>query len=138
MKFYVVAVLLCATTALAGDPEAVELSRNLQQYHLPSGIVADTLMSDPTSKEVIGYDDVGDSALWTGYYLASEAYRYSVTKDPEALEFAKRTLAGIRKLVDASGTGMLARSIFKVNDPFVDRYLSIEGRDGMGTVTFDG
>src|SRR3954469_10155427 len=100
-------------SAHAGEPEAVELSRNVQQYHLPSGIVADTLMSSPTSKEVIGYDDVGDSALWTGFYLASEAFRYSVTRDPEALEFAKRTLAGIQKLVDAPGSGLLARSVFK-------------------------
>lgn len=46
---------------------------------------------------------VGDGALWTGMYLASQAMRYQVTGDEEALENVKKSLKGLMLLMDITG-----------------------------------
>lgn len=46
---------------------------------------------------------VGDGALWTGMYLASQAMRYQVTGESEALENVKKSLKGLMLLMDITG-----------------------------------
>lgn len=49
------------------------------------------------------HEMVGDGALWTGMYLASEAMRYKVTQDNAALANVKKTLKGLMLLMDITG-----------------------------------
>ncbi|MCA8926169.1 MAG: hypothetical protein KDD82_30460 [Planctomycetes bacterium] len=58
----------------------------------------------------LSYGSPGDSAIWTGHYLAAEAYRYAVTGSSLALDNVGHTLKGIGALIDVNGSsGLLAR-----------------------------
>lgn len=121
------------TTAHAAEADAVALSRHVRQYQMPYGQIAMTMNVEPSSdSELIRYEDVGDTALWSGLYLAAEAFRNSVTHDAESLDAVRNALNGIQLLVDAPGTGYLARSTWPVDGEKVEPYLEIEGRYGMG------
>ena len=65
-----------------------------------------------------------DSAIWTGHYLAAEAFRYAATDSQEALARVREVLGGIQRLFDVTtdaavkngqrvavqGRGLFARS----------------------------
>jgi hypothetical protein len=44
-----------------------------------------------------------DSALWTGTYVASQAYRYRVTRSPEAMANLIRSVQGLMTLMEITG-----------------------------------
>jgi hypothetical protein len=44
-----------------------------------------------------------DSALWTGAYVASQAYRYRVTRSPEAMANLVRSVQGLMTLMEITG-----------------------------------
>ena len=56
-----------------------------QARHLPYGAILDPVLSLPYLSSVVSYTRCGDSALWTGHYMAAEAYRYKVTASADAL-----------------------------------------------------
>ncbi|HEX4923531.1 MAG TPA: hypothetical protein VFV50_05575, partial [Bdellovibrionales bacterium] len=92
-----------------------------------------------TSKDrKIMYLGQGDSALFTGLYLAAESYRYHVTGSDEALSYVRRTLAGIKKLSLISGNGMLARAIYPVDGELVEQFLKTYSPDYIQTGRLDG
>ena len=41
--------------------------------------------SDKNKTKVVRYDDCGDSAAWTGLYLAALAHKFNVTSDTGTL-----------------------------------------------------
>src|SRR5262249_25166510 len=63
------------------------------------------------SDRIVSYTHCGDSATWTGHYLAAEAFRYKVTQSAEALANARRAFLGIQALVDVTGNNVLARCL---------------------------
>ncbi|MEQ1877146.1 MAG: hypothetical protein ABL958_10900 [Bdellovibrionia bacterium] len=133
IRFLVILIATIQITSVArgAQADAERLSETTQAYHLPYNLIFGFLTSDPSNYDILFYDDAGDSALWTGLYLAAEAFRYNVTKDERALTGIRRALDGIDTLSRASGDGYLARSIFKVDGPFVDHYKSVEGGYGL-------
>lgn len=59
-----------------------------------------------------------NSGFWTATYAASQAYRYRVTEDPEALENLKRTMQGMLDLTRITGVpGLFARSYVNLDLP---------------------
>ena len=62
-----------------------------------------------TSNQIVGYSRCGDSALWTGAYLAAESFRYKVTQSPDALKNVRSALAALKGLADVTGDDRLAR-----------------------------
>jgi len=110
--------LLSVLSALAGEPEALAISASIQSRHLPFGTLLDPFYASPTSSEITGYTRCGDSALWTGHYLAAEAFRFRVTASPDALANATRALQGLEGLVDITGNDSLARCRLALNSPF--------------------
>jgi hypothetical protein len=106
--------LVSAQAVCASDFDAVRISDKIQQLHMPYGTVMDPIFasSDPASPDftrIVGYTRAADSALWTGHYLAAEAFRYQVTRSPEALVNAWRALRGIHALLDITGNGVHER-----------------------------
>lgn len=108
---------------LDADPHAVtwaDLQRrldrveaNYERYHDVYGIVWPAWRNDPDAAEPTYYESGGDSALFTGYYLAAAVYRFLVTERPEDLDQVLDALGGIHLLTHASGTpGVLARCVF--------------------------
>lgn len=59
-----------------------------------------------------------NSGFWTATYVASQAYRYKVTGEAEALENLKRTLQGMLDLMRITGVpGLFARSYVNLDLP---------------------
>lgn len=75
-------LLLIATVfpVAASEADALAISAKIQARFLPFGTILEPIYASPTSKQIIDYTDCGDSALWTGAYLAAEAFRYNVTQ----------------------------------------------------------
>lgn len=107
------------------------ISANIQAKHLPFGTILDPIYASPTSDQIIDYTRCGDSALWTGAYLAAEAFRYNVTGSADALTNVKGALAGLQSLVDVTGDNRLARCIVAANSPYA---ASIASQEASNTI----
>src|SRR5579883_3329865 len=113
----------------AAEPDALAISANIQARHMPYGTILDPVFSDPTSDDIVSYTHCGDSALWTGAYLAAEAFRYNVTQDPDALNNVKRALAGLKALADVTGDNRLARCMVPADSPYAAAISSEEAHN---------
>jgi hypothetical protein len=113
------------------EPDALAISARIQARHLPFGTIADPIFASSTSEEITGYTRCGDSAIWTGHYLAAESFRYKVTADPAALANASRALAGLELLVDVTGTDLLARCAVPADSPYAPGIASEERHNGV-------
>jgi uncharacterized protein (TIGR03437 family) len=120
-----------AVPGLASESDALAISANIQAKHMPFGTILDPIFDSPTSNTIIGYTRCGDSALWTGGYLAAEAFRYNVTRSPDALANAKRALAGLKGLADVTGYNLLARCIVQADSPYAQGIASEESANGI-------
>ena len=68
-------LLIFSALALhAAEPDALAISGNIQARHLPYGTILDPIYAAPDSDEIVNYTRRGDSAIWTGHYLAAESY----------------------------------------------------------------
>lgn len=112
--------LLAASLRLcyAAEGDALTIDANIQSRHLPYGTILDPIFTMPNSDRIAHYTRCGDSALWTGHYLAAEAFRYKVTQSPDALNKITAAIAGLKGLVDVTGTNLLARCAVPVNSPY--------------------
>ena len=113
------------------EADALAISANIQASHLPFGTVLDPIYASPASDQVIGYTRCGDSALWTGAYLAAEAFRYKVTQSADALNNVQQALAGLKGLADVTGNNLLARCMFLSDSPYAAGIQSEESHNGV-------
>src|SRR5262245_42685205 len=143
-------VLLSAICVLAGvqaihasESDAITISNNIQLLHMPYGTILDPVFasSDPSSPDfstVVSYTRCGDSATWTGHYLAAEAFRYKATRSLEALANAWTALRGIRSLIDVTGNDVLARCIVPTDSLFGADIQREEGGHGVNFGSLGG
>jgi hypothetical protein len=120
------------------EQDARAISDNIQKRHLPYSTILDPVFASPESDEIRSYARAGDSAIWTGHYLAAESFRYRVTNVPDALDNAKRAIAGLRSLVDVTGTNLLARCLVPNDSPYANDIKKEEGRHGIYPGTLNG
>ena len=113
------------------EQKASGISETIQQRHTPFKIILDPQYQSPTSTLLQQYARAGDSAIWTGHYLAAEAFRYKVTGSNAALENLQSTLEGLGSLVDITGTGLLARCLFPEDWEFAAAAIREECRHGI-------
>jgi len=73
-------------TVYGAENDAVAISNNIQQRHLPYGSMLDPIFASPVSDQIVGYTRAADSLIWTGHYLASESFRYRGAGPIEALD----------------------------------------------------
>ena len=116
---------------LASEAEALAIDAAIVARHMPFGTILNPIYASSTSSNIIGYTRCGDSALWTGAYLAAESFRYSVTQSPDALNNVKAALSGIESLVDVTGDNRLARCIVPANSPYA---AGIESEEAANTI----
>lgn len=117
----------------AGESEALGISANIQAQHLPYGTMLDPVYASATSNQIVGYTRCGDSAIWTGHYLAAEAFRFKVTQSADALQNVNKALAGIKSLADVTGTNVLARCLVPLTSPFAAGIQAEEAHNGIFT-----
>ena len=104
--------------ARASEADAVAISAGIQARHMPFGTILDPMYASPASNQIVGYTRCGDSALWTGAYLAAEAFRYKVTRAADAFNNVKTALAGLKALADVTGDNRLARCRVLAASPY--------------------
>ena len=123
---------------LAGEADALAISENIRARHLPYGTIIDPVFNAHDGDQIVSYSRCGDSAIWTGHWLAAESYRYAVTRSPEALDNVRVALDGIRKLLEVTGNGLLARCAFPVESPYAPDMMGEEAHHGVYGGTVDG
>src|SRR5438093_12612933 len=136
MFWIAVSVLAGIRPIHAAEVAALTISQNIQRLHMPYGTVLDPVFasSDPASPDysnLVGYSRCGDSAIWTGHYLAAESFRYKVTRSPDALANALNAERGLRALVDVTGTDVLARCLVPVDSPWAAGIAQEEAPNGI-------
>ena len=128
---------------VATEPDALAISANIQRLHVPYGTMIDPVFasSDPLSPDfarLVSYTRAGDAAIWTGHYLAAEAFRYGVTRSREALRNVRNTVNGIAGLVEVTGTDLLARFYMPTTSPYVADITAGELKHTRREGTIDG
>jgi hypothetical protein len=111
-------ILSFITPARATEADALAIVATIQARHMPFSTILDPIFASSTSNQIVGYTRCGDSALWTGAFLAAEAFRYNVTKSADALANVKGAVAGLQSLVDVTGDNRLARCIVAASSPY--------------------
>lgn len=97
------------------------------------GTLMDPIFASPESDEIVSYTHTGDSAIWTGHFLAAESFRHRVTGSGDALDNVKAALSGIRDLVDITGNDILARIAVPVDSPYAEAIQKEEAGHGVFT-----
>lgn len=82
-----------------------------KERHLaPDGLIRNIYLNEDL-ETVEKYYHVPSTMLWTGMYLASQAFRYAVTKDKEIIQTAKKILEGLHNNMLVTGhAGLYGRS----------------------------
>src|SRR5262245_60445684 len=110
---------------------ALQISGRIRELHMPYGTIMDPVFASPESGAVVSYTRTGDSAIWTGHYLAAEAFRCAVTDSGDALGNVAAAVAGIRGLVDITGNDVLARVAIPNDSPYAVAIQKEEGGHGI-------
>src|SRR5262249_43598077 len=131
--FLVIATLFTLFTfpIRGAEADALAISATIQQRHLPFGGILDPIFAAPDSNQLAGYTRCGDSAIWTGHYLAAESFRYRVTRSPDALANVVKAERGLRALVDITGPDLLARCLVPVDSPWAPGITQEEQHHGV-------
>ena len=131
-------LVLLALPLAASERDALAIEDNIRARHLPFGTILDPVFAAPDSDRIVGYSRAGDSALWTGHYLAAESFRYRVTRSPEALQAVRAALNGIRRLVEVTGVDVLARGMAAADSPFAESIRREEAHNRIFRGRVDG
>jgi hypothetical protein len=124
--------------AVAAESDALAVDAIIQSRHLPYGTILDPVLSLPDLQNVVSYTRCGDSATWTGHYLAAEAFRYKVTGSADALANITYALNGIQNLIQVTGNDALARCAFPSDSPYAGNISSEEAPNGIYSGTLFG
>ena len=121
--------------AFCAEQDALAIDSVIQARHLPYGSIIDPVLS-PDLSQVISYTRCGDSAIWTGHYMAAEAYRYKVTGSAQALANINNAIQAIKNMIDVTGTDLLSRCALPADSPYAAAIASEEAPNGihMGSV----
>jgi uncharacterized protein (TIGR03437 family) len=131
-----ISVLLSTfSLARATEADALAIDAVIQGRHMPYAGVLDPVFASATSEQVTGYTRCGDSALWTGAYLAAEAFRYKVTQSADALNSVKRALTALQFLINITADNRLARCAVPNNSPYAS---GIQNEESHNTIHQNG
>lgn len=100
--------------------------------HVRHGLTADSMLRTPgdlSSNQTISSDNDG---LWTAMYVAAECFRYKVTGEAAARDYARQGMQALMRLEAITGIpGFPARSFIKIGE-------DIQPKDGEWHTTPDG
>ncbi len=129
--FRVVVLLSLVSAAFGAEADALAIDANIQARHLPYGAIMDPMLQLPGLTEVLDYTRAGDSAIWTGHYLAAEAFRYKVTGSKDALNNINNAIGAIYNLINVTGGDVLARCALPANSPYAASISRQEAANGI-------
>jgi hypothetical protein len=98
--------------------KAEVFEQRIRVRHDRYGLVADCVLAAPGDVSSARPIDNDNDGLWTSIYAAAECFRYQVTKSPEALANARKSINAILFLEEVAGRrGFPARSFIRKGDP---------------------
>jgi hypothetical protein len=98
--------------------KAALFERRVHQRHDRHGLVASSNLLSPGDVSTNQMRDDDNDGLWTSMYAAAECFRYAVTKSPEALSNARRSIEAVLFLEEVAGKrGFPARSYIRKGEP---------------------
>ncbi|MCO5241405.1 MAG: hypothetical protein M9904_15250 [Chitinophagaceae bacterium] len=109
-------------TPMTLEEKAGFYDKQVRQRHIRNGFNA-TLTGMQEGNIGTGHmEDSDNDGLWTSMYLGAEAFRYAVTKSPEALQNCRESLDAMERLYSVNPVkGFPARSYerrgYKLHDP---------------------
>jgi len=91
----------------------------LERWHTPNyGSHLHVKFTNDEREAVDTYHGHGDSCIWTGTYVASQALRYRTTGDPQARANVIRSVQALTRHLDVTGRdGFIARYVGPADDP---------------------
>jgi hypothetical protein len=111
--------------------KAAYFEKRLNDRHKRHYLTADSQFSEPGNPATNHQYPNDNDGLWTSIYVAAQAFRYQVTKDPSALEAARKSVDAMLRLEKITGrSGFPARSFRHKNEP--------RHNDGIWHFTADG
>jgi hypothetical protein len=114
----------------------------LRRDGMAAGSVGDVVYSDaPTYHTISSINDLGDSSIWTGTYLAAEALRLEATGSADARTNVKNLVAASHLMMTVTGTpGLLARYARKSSTtfPFTTPDLNCTNDEVQCNVAYNG
>src|SRR5438105_14022239 len=138
MLFRMIGFLFCLPAAFCAEQDALAIDAVIQARHLPYGTILDPVLASELFPRVVSYTRCGDSATWTGHYMAAEAYRYKVTGSAAALANVNNALQAIKNLIDVTGSDLLSRCALPADSPYAAAIASEEAPNGVYQGTLYG
>ncbi len=120
----------------ASERDALAIESTLLARHLPFGTVLNPIFSQDHT-QIVGYTRCGDAALFTGLYMAAEAFRARARADAGALQNVRTALAGLNLIVDITGQDLLARCAVPVDSSFAAGIVKEESPNGVYRATLN-
>jgi hypothetical protein len=137
------------------DGDAIAISDNIAQpdpgtglgRHVPYGIIADpeyasgAVESGADFTRIVKWVRIGDGAIWTGHWLAAEAFRYKMTGEAAARANLQRAVDGIEDLSTVTtprAPDLLARAFVPTSIAYMADFEKAEGRHGLFDGTVNG
>ena len=122
--------------------KATHYERKIRQRHMRYGLCSELRLlraGDISSAEMIDTDNDGS---WSAYYMASQAFRFAATGDPQAHANAWETFEALERLESINGLkGFPSRTIerkgFKFSDPDRWRPAPDDDWEWKGTTSSD-
>ncbi|UCH35769.1 MAG: hypothetical protein JSV65_05295 [Armatimonadota bacterium] len=89
--------------------------------HMRDGFLCDVAYAVPNDPDSPRHFHISDNdGLWTAEYVASQCFRYAVTRAPEAKAHARAGLEALMRLVEVTGLpGFFARAMYRLDDETV-------------------
>jgi hypothetical protein len=124
-------LLLLPLAAFCAEKDALAIDAAIQARHMPYGGIVDPILSLPDLSQIVDYTRCGDSAIWTGHYLAAEAFRYNVTKSNEAFANVQNAISAINNLINVTGSDVLSRCALPADSPYAQSISNQEAANGI-------
>ncbi len=106
------------TRMMTLEEKAAYFEERIQKRHYRLGYVSDAGLENPGDTEHFFYHASDNDGLWTGLYVAAEAYRYGATKDPAARRLAATSLQAMLELTrKCTLRGYVARALVRKDEP---------------------
>jgi hypothetical protein len=100
------------------EAKARLFDERIESRHVRHGFVAGSHLRTPGDLSSNQKNDSDNDGLWTAMYLGAEAYRYAVTKAPDARAKAQRALRALMRLEEITAVpGFYARSFVSKDEP---------------------
>ncbi len=107
------------TALMTLEEKAAHYQKTVEKYHVRHGGYVTIRLLDVPGDIESGHVEVSDNdGTWTSMYMASQCYRYGVTKEKDALEKARRGFGALKQLAYITGIpGFTARAVRYPDDP---------------------